>query len=439
MKALTHIWTFLTKPRGPGARKPRPRRRQRGIALITVLIAIGFSLILTNQFGTTTNVDMMAAANYRDSMRAHFLARSAQNVAELVIRVQQRFDNSQQFKGAQVTDFADMALMALCGTPEELQGLIGAAADSATGLGAIVGTCGVVGQIATEDDKINLNCANSTSANAATLKSALDALVYFPAYDPVFEEPDAEGYRRDRATQVASLIDYIDNNTSRLQERGTTEAYGYESLKDPYKPKNNYVDTIGELKLARGVDDRFWSLFGDAFTIYGGCKINMSAVSNSQLIAAILFLSAKNPNDPILANPQKLFTMATLAAKAKLFGIPFRDLDDFIDFAKAPCDAMPISPDTGSANSGGQDLCSQALPRGEKLSLELDKAKLSQIASAGPRRTYRVEAWGEIDRKQGVFPAIRKTITGIWDTKVVNQNARKPPAPKGAWVFLRED
>ena len=69
----------------------------------------------------------------------------------------------------------------------------------------------------------------------------------------------------------------------------------------------------------------------------------------------------------------------------------------------------------------------------------------SSGASAGPRRTYRVEAWGEIERKQKmpdgspVFPAIRSTITGVWDTKVVPQNVRKPPVPKGAWVFLRED
>ena len=67
------------------------------------------------------------------------------------------------------------------------------------------------------------------------------------------------------------------------------------------------------------------------------------------------------------------------------------------------------------------------------------------MATIGPRRTYRVEAWGEIDRKQRmsdgspVFPPIRTTITGVWDTKVVPQNVRKPPAPKGAWVFSRED
>src|SRR5580765_1045157 len=89
-------------------KKPRSRNEQRGIALITVLIAITITLVISNEFGTATNVDIGAAANYRDQMRAHFLARSAQNLAELVIRIQQRLDNIKELRGqVQITDYAD--------------------------------------------------------------------------------------------------------------------------------------------------------------------------------------------------------------------------------------------------------------------------------------------------------------------------------------------
>jgi general secretion pathway protein K len=450
MKTARIIWTFLTKERGK-ARLGKPRRkRQRGIALVTVLIAIAITLVISNQFGTSTNVDLIAAANYRDQMRAHFLARSAVDLSELVIRLQQRIDNIKALRGqVQITDFADQVLMAFCGSPEMVQASVGFDSSAAKGLGADIGTCGIVGQITTEDDKINVNCANGNDATAATLKSALDALVFFPAYDPVFEEADAEGYRRDRALQVSSIVDYIDANGQRNRERGTTEEYGYENLKDPYKPKNNYIDSVGELKLARGVDDRFWTLFGSSFTVYGSCKTNISALSNSQLIAAILYLAAKNPNDPLLQNPQKLFTLAGLVAKAKLFGMQFTSLDDFVDFVKDPGSAVGAlagqstvaGQQAGAATSAGVP----GLTGSDKLGLELDKAKLAQMATAGPRRTYRVQAFGELDRKQvnadgsPVFPAIRSTISGVWDTKVVPQNVRKPPVPKGTWVFLRED
>ncbi|MBA3463497.1 MAG: general secretion pathway protein GspK [Deltaproteobacteria bacterium] len=456
MRIAKHIWTFLTMERSlggtpvPRRHAPKRRRRQRGVALITVLIAIALTLVISNQFGTSTNIDMISAANYRDQMRAQFLARSASNLSELVIRLQQRIDNIKELRGmVQITDFADQVLLAFCGSAEEVQAAVGFSSSDAKGLGADIGSCGIVGQITTEDDKINVNCANGTDATAATLKSALDALVFFPAYDPLFEEADAEGYRRDRAMQVSAMIDYIDSNGLKNRDRGTTEDYGYESLKDPYKPKNNYIDTVGELKLARGIDDRFWTLFGSAFTVYGGCKTNLSALSNSQLVAAILYLAAKNPNDPLLQNPQKLFMLAGLVAKAKQFGMTFTTLDDFIDFVKDPASQLGEvaggSSTQGSAANAAMSAGIPGLSSGEKLGMELDKAKLGQMATAGPRRTYRVQAWGEIERKQKnadgspVYPPIRSTLTGVWDTKVVLQNARKPPVPKGAWVFLRED
>ncbi len=452
MSTFKHIWSFLIKERalgGPVVKRSRKRRGvQRGVALVTALIAIALAFVISNQFGTSTNVDMIGAANYRDQMRAHFLAKSASNLSELVIRIQQRIDNIKQLSGTvQITDFADQVLLAFCGSSEEVQAAVGFSSTDAKGLGADIGSCGIVGQITTEDDKINLNCANGNAATAATLKSALDGLVFFPAYDPVFEEADAEGYRRDRALQVSSIVDYIDSDGLRNRDRGTNEDYGYENLKDPYKPKNNYLDTVGEVKLARGVDDRFWTLFGHNFTVYGGCKTNLSALSNTQLIAAILYLSAAKDNDPIKNDPQKLFTLAGLVAKAKQFGMTFSSLDDFIDFVKDPAAQIGSLAGTGTAagSAASAAVSSGVIPGGQKLGMELDKAKLAQMASTGPRRTYRVEAWGEIERKQKnadgspVYPPIRTTLTGVWDTKVVLQNVRKPPVPKGAWVYLRED
>jgi hypothetical protein len=199
---------------------------------------------------------------------------------------------------------------------------------------------------------------------------------------------------------------------------------------------------VGEAKLARGVDDRFWTLFGPSFTVYGGCKINLTSLNNAQLIAAVLYLAAKNPSDPLLMNPQRLFVLADLVAKAKQFGISFTTAQDFADFVKDPGTAVGTlagqSSMAGSAAAIAQQGNIPGLSGGDKVGLELDVAKLNQIATVGPRRTYRVEAWGELTRV-GALPPLRTTITGVWDTKVVPQNVRKPPVPKGAWVFLRED
>lgn len=446
--------------------KTPARDKQRGIALITVLIAIAITLVISNDFGTATNIDMTAAANYRDQMRAHFLARSAQNLAELIFRVQASLDRPatrqklKQMFGApvQLTDFADQIIVPFCGDDEQMEATVGFNSKDREGLGAEIGTCGFNGPFETEDSKINLNCANAGGDGkvAERVLIAMQSLFYLQAYDTVFEEPDAEGWRRDRDTQANALVDYIDKDS----QRGVAKAgggaggedYGYESLKDRYEPKNTYLDSIGELNMVRGVDDRFWSLFGDAFTVYGDCKVNFPALTDPKLIAAILAMSVKkeNQNQPTLIDQRKLYMLAAIVAKAKQFGESFENAQDVKEFVADPMQSITMLASSGGlAGSAANNALAQGigLAPGEKVGLDIDAGLLGSFVTFEPKRTYRIEAYGEVQRKQKdaegkpVFPPIRKTVTGVWHMGTTPQNTRKqdPNYPKGAWQFLRED
>ena len=175
----------------------------------------------------------------------------------------------------QITDYADQLMLPFCGGPEEVKAAIGFSPIRCKGLGADIGTCGIDGPITTEDDKININCANDDAVVGDDQERARRADV-LPRVRP--------GVRRERRRGLAPRSRDSGRRDHRLhrrrtrctlRDRGTTEDYGYESLKDRYYAKNNYIDTVGELKLVRGVDDRFWTLFGNAFTVYGGCKTNL--------------------------------------------------------------------------------------------------------------------------------------------------------------------
>lgn len=436
-----------------GWRRPRYVRgklfasKERGIALVMVMIAISIVLAITNQFGTNATIDMMSAANYRDQMRAHFLARTALNVSELVIRMQQRVES--KFKGVDITEFADTLMMAFCGNREEISEILGVPVEQVKGLGGEIGGCGLMPAITTDDAKINLNCALSTTPEGyKAVRDRVTNLISFPAYDPVFDEEDAEGWRRNRETQAAALLDYIDKDSSRFQDRGTSEDYGYESLKDDYKPKQQALDSTGELKLVRGVDDRFWSLFGKSFTVYGGCKVTINSVEEVPLLASILAQGAANDADRV--NQQKLYALAAIIIKAREFGVTFKDVDAFIKFVKDPDAEFTSSlPTTGGQSQSTISPVTQiaqalGLPPGQKLGIELTKAKLPPLEFKA-RRTFRVSAYGEVNRAQvdakgnPIFPPVRRTITGVWDTKPTAQNARKPGAGAGAWVYLREE
>lgn len=419
---------------------------QRGIALIAIIMAMALTAVVVAEFSTSTTVDQRAATNIEADMQAHFLARSAMNLAELVIRVQtDAIDKlNQQFKmDIQLAEYTGFFIGAFGGSKDEVAGVAallgGGGAGELKGLGVPNGNFDV--QITTDDGKINLNCASGITGTAAqTLAVKLQSLFYPDAYDPIFETADADGWRRDRTLQVEAIIDYIDQDQTKYDvisggaNRGAPEDYGYETLDDDYQPKNYALDTVGEIKLIRGVDDRFWKLFGNNLTVYGACKENLTAINDPKQLASIIALAAKNPDDPVLRDPQKLWNLALLVAKARELGFVFSDVEQFRVFVTDPMEtieAMGIDPSLVPAYL--------ELPSSQPIEgVEIDSSKLKEIVMTGPRRTYRVEA-------TATYEKLSKRIVGVWDTKPTRQNTRTPGSGtvvsggSGAWVFWREE
>jgi general secretion pathway protein K len=442
---------------------PSPQRRatrragrhftQRGVALIAVTVALALTAVVVTDFSTNTTVDMRAAANIEADMQAHFLARSAMNLSELIIQVQTGFIdglNEQLNSGQtpipiniQIADYTGFFIGAFGGGQEEvadMAAMLGAAGGEIKGLGVQPGASFDV-QIATDDGKINLNCAGDPAgAGAALLAPKLAALFYAEAYNPLFENEDAEGYRRDRYLQIEAIIDYIDRDRTKFDAAtnqstgGAPEEYAYETLRDKYEPRNRPMDTVGEIKLIRGIDDRFWKLFGGNFTVYGGCKENLTAITDPKQIMAIIIVTAKNPQDPVLSDPNKLWTLATLVIKARELGYQFTKLQDFQQFISDP---MKFLESLGIDPSMLGTLLN--LPNAQAIEgVELDATQLNKILRTGPRRTYRVEATARFDK-------LEKRIVGVWDKDVTRQHTRRmgagtnPGGGQGAWVFWREE
>ncbi len=422
-------------------KKGRRTKEHGGVALVAVLVALLLISVVVTEFSTSTNIDYFAANNARDDMRAHFLSRSAVNLGELMIRVQTEvIDKHRKNIGdIQLADYTQFFMGAFCGGEEEVDGIaeqLGARGDDMQGLGIPYGHCDVA--ITTDDDKINLNCAAGDAQARLNLHAKLESLLYPDVFRRFFETRDAEGNPRDPTLLVKALIDYVDRDLVEYDPKASAapEGYGYSELDDPYKPKNNRLDTIGEIKLVRGVDDEFWSLFGDEFTVYGGCKTNVSAVSSPTMIASLIFLAAKDPEDPVFQNPAMLWALVKRVSEAqslgRVAGQAFATLKEFADFVKNP-NATGLAGLLGLEGDAADALGGASNDQVEVKGVDLDMSKLQQIAEAGPRRTYRVEA-------SAVVGNLTKKIVAVWDTAVQTQNARIGGATKrGAWVFWRED
>jgi type II secretory pathway component PulK len=417
---------------------------ERGIALIIVMSFLTVLVGLVTEFSTNSTVNFVSAVNARESMRAQFLNRSGANLAQLIIRVQTDvLDKNRKFLGdIQLADYTGLFMGAFGGSSDEVKDMSamlgGFDGEAIEGLGVSAGQFDVA--ITTEDGKLNMNCANGSEASRKNLRTQLEALLYFDAYDPIFEKPDADGWNRNREEQVSAFMDYIDKDTAKSEQRGSSEDYGYQSMDDRYKAKNNYIDTTAELKLVRGVDDRFWTLFGGQFTVYGDCKVNIGAVQDPKLIASVIFLSAKNPEDDVIKDPQKLWKLAQRVAEARTFGIYFDDLNAFADFVKSPDGALADLLGGGEDGTPAMPGVAQAAAAVEPIQgVELDQTKLGQVASSGPRRLYRVEVTSTLGMSATGEPRFERKLVGIWDTQVQNQNMRTPDYRKGAWVFWREE
>ena len=66
-------------------RQASKRDKQRGVAMLVVLSWLALMISLVSEFTYGTTVDAAQAANARDELRAHYLARSSVNLWRLLI------------------------------------------------------------------------------------------------------------------------------------------------------------------------------------------------------------------------------------------------------------------------------------------------------------------------------------------------------------------
>jgi general secretion pathway protein K len=453
------------------------RNKQRGVALLLVLTWIALMVALVSEFTYGTSVDAAQAANARDELRAHYLARSSVNLSRLLIKIQQQFVDpvmaqAQQLlagvmgganKGAggssggassgmgglgislRVTDYAGPLMGFFSGSKEEVAGLgslIGIDTNGVKGLGLKSGRFDA--EITAEDGKIDINCGGGVSSERGKqliVYRLLAALMYSPRFDRLFSEADRSGQFAVRADVARAIIDWADADEQMFSPEGTSgsgEDYRYDAQSDRYRAHDNSFDTIEELKMVRGVGDAFMEAFQPYLTVYANdkdvqCKVNLSAITNKNggdctpLLMAVIRAAAqpdptKPPSDPAVLDDTRLYPLASvLCDRASAAG--FDNLGTISALMQAPQTAvMPDDP---------RYKIFQAMRP-----IVVSQADLAKVATVGPPRVYRVVAIGESGK-------VKKKITAIIDSRrsLMNPLTLNPVAEKAAGVlqYWREE
>jgi general secretion pathway protein K len=379
------------------------------VALVLVLTTIAILTAVGVDFSYSSRVSLKLAENLRDETRAYYLAQSAINLTRLLLHFQKQVDalGGQLTQGLQTILAPQRAPPPAQATPPgKPGGTSSAAAPPATNLGIRLwelvpidsnaftmllaghiegmdkpppgetqpllppgdrpalahsfGTFDGAFNARTVDENSRINVVGLDGLNVAPLSALIQlrAMMADPKYDFIFDEEDANHDRVRRDDAILAMKDWIDigqtgfaidpTNTSNPFAPGFSDknaAYGrYEPR---YQTKNAHFDSLEELYLVRGVNDRFMAAFGDRLTVWPdiNTKLNINTNDPKQMLTNIL-IAAQNPNDPALRDPRLLQTILQEIQLRKMFSFFGMSAQDFISILQANGVRLRIDPKT---------------------------------------------------------------------------------------------
>jgi general secretion pathway protein K len=319
-------------------------RRERGAALLLVLMVVAVVTVLATELAYDTRVSLQIAANARDELRASWQARGGVALSRLVLHFQQRLDQAggaagQVLAGMQAGQGgAGLPAAASQGTfsfrlwdaipvdDAAIGMLLGTAPRAAAGAKADEG---FQATIEDEERKVNVSQLAGLSTVAGPQLQRFLLAVRDPRYDVLFDKEDEHGNRLTRRDVAVALRDWADedsttsvlgvNPLSPFEKGFGDENQYYDRGEDRYRAKNARFDSLDELYLVAGVGDAFMGAFGDQLTVYPdvNATINVNTTDPEQILVNALLMSAPPgvPQPPLLdpAFTQKLAMALRLA------------------------------------------------------------------------------------------------------------------------------
>lgn len=341
----------LQEHRGGPAGGGRVGPSDRGVALVVVLTGIAILAAFSTEFSYRTRVDIQVASNLERRIQAYFHARSAMEIARLVITSQKFVDQAVSAFGGGVPGlsrgnfelwryackFAEIfSSSALNFMGLEIMNLKGSA-----GIGVEEG--GFACEVVPEDSRVNLN-ASLTAQDRRTTFTKLYALLR----GQVDEE---SGGRDDRKAVelILNIMDWtdpdddrsdIDSNGNFVQAAGAGENVDY--AKYGYRARNAKMDSVEEVRLVEGMTDDLYCRFGRQFTVYPTEKLNVNE-AELPLIKSVVCDNLLNADPLVVCGVGAPGQMAPMdmalgllevcrTIKRALFTPPFASENDFISF-----------------------------------------------------------------------------------------------------------
>lgn len=331
--------------------------------MLIAIVAIAVLTTVAAELAFSTRVDLQMAANQRDEIRAYYLARSGVGMARLLLQFQRQLDAIQLPRG--LTDLLSGKPPTSAGAPgapaappaaggglsiqlwsmahldcHTLQGLVTsdvdprdakkakdtpkldfddenpdlAAKQQQRSFGGFEGCFQVT--IGDEEQKINLSKLSEGQSGRIMVGRLLDMLSE-KRFEFLFEKEDSNRVKVTPPEVVLALHDWIDDdevqstlNLALVGQdpflRGFSDENGLYDKYDPrYKAKNARFDSLDEILLVHGINDRFMAAFRDRLTVFPDRTRKLNINTRDPVILAQAILSVMDPRkpDPRLTDP----------------------------------------------------------------------------------------------------------------------------------------
>jgi general secretion pathway protein K len=322
--------------------RPRNQKRQRGVALLMVLVALTILGAMTADFMETNEVYLANTVNQRDSLKAEYLARSGVNLSRLLLSVQPLFGKSLAFPFWQYADL----VIAPFSDPEGggMADMVGLNLAGAEGMGVEGGDFAVT--IVDEDSKINVNLVGDERLRDRMVQQ-LAMLTAPEEYDSIFDRMLEGGGYAEREEVICELIDWADPDEDLCDMSGSEDPSYYQSLDAEYERKNAPFDSLDELHYVKGIDDDFWTAFVDpdptdpeqrVLTVWGKGKVNVNSAPAQVLFSAACMLAMDETGmSPCMDPMQRLNLMQILQGVLLIRTfMPFTKVADFVAAIESP-------------------------------------------------------------------------------------------------------
>lgn len=361
-----------------------------------VLVGLAVLGLVANELRYETTVELRLATNLRDDTRAYFLARSAVGMSRLMLRFQKQLDSTQiPNPMAMLSSLAgsNPALAGLLppgagagGAPGQpaatmsiqlwrmakidchmLSGLVArddgkpksgigpsskkfdfddehpelAAELKQTSFGGFKGCFNA--ELIDEEEKINLNKLDQLQLSAQIILAQLVTTLGDKKYEFLYEKEDSNRVKVTPAEIITAMRDWVDEDEVGTQlnltgqgdafQKGFSDENGpYDRYEPRYKAKNARFDSLDEVFMVHGVNDKFMAAFKDRFTVYPDINRSLNINTNDPVLLELAIRTVADPArpDPRLGDPLFIDALIKKIRAARIFSMFGMSVQDFV-------------------------------------------------------------------------------------------------------------